>query len=262
MKKLLAILMALVMVSFAALSVCAAAPEAGTVYDLKDGFGTADYLATSPFSFGVMLFSDGSIVNTDTYVDGTNPDVKCNMYAQPYIGYGINNEEVGRVDVFDSKVDAAVQICWYPSHKGDAVVVFTAPVGGVYEFDFVASLVWSSVADYTPSRMHVMVGGNDVEGCSKTISAATADYATANADTDAVFNGTVTLNAGETIVFAYDPVREEGKDSTTWADNGFIEQLTVELVEVKAAPATGDALVAVIALVAVAGSALVICKRR
>lgn len=252
MKKIFSILMALTFVAICALSVCAAPATAeGTVYDLVANF---DNIADQGFSLAEKD-ADGTLKPFGEWNDGTTNIVSA-THEKPLVGYYNTTRAKGDMAVannalFYSADDAAKALKWYPSATTQTVVVFTAPVAGTYSYEYQTQGIWGYVN--SDSRIYVEVGG-EVKG-EQTFKKGTAkDQSIAN------FKGTVELKAGETIYLGYDIV------DTAAGDNSFLQIAKVTLdkvapAPVEPAPKTNDALVTVLALAAISGTALVISKK-
>lgn len=239
MKKIFAILITLAILSLSAVSAFAApATSDGTVYDLIADFTD---LSDTCFSFGARAVADDTMFTTSTFHDGTDDTIKSATHESTLVGYRVNGLAGGaRVDVFYSADDTSKVIKWYPSGAYENVIIFTAPVAGTYSYNFHTTGIWDFT--HTSTRFYVEVDG-EVKSevlCPKTTSK----------DAPTAMTGTVSLNAGETIYFVYDP-----EDSST-GDNSKIDTAQVTLVEATTvAPSTADVSVSI--AVAIAAAAIV-----
>ena len=243
MKKLLALVLAVVMCTAALLTFASAEEFTPVTYDFVANF--LDLEGTN-FGFGARKIGEEGvreeIVLGADYYDGTDASIKTASHGNALKGY--RSKIGGAVDVCAQGSD----IVWYPAGGVENIIVFTAPEAGVYAFDFECYSFWG--ATHSTYRVYVEANG-------EVIGEKEFDKGTAKADTNMNFEGSVTLMAGETIYFVADP-----QDSMS-SDNGAITKLQVTLTEkvTPPTPETNDALVAVIALAAVAGTALVISKK-
>ena len=251
MKKILSILLVLTLAVFAMASTVSAANEAGTVYDIHDYFGEEE---TAPFTFN-HLNLDTSELTPLTPTTGTG---KINQYdAKAWVAYKLINSGSALVMTTDTTVTdtrfSAGKIWAETPSSVVAGIVFTAPVAGEYSFEMGATRWWgnNTSAGGTPEQQP---------------SAITVKYGdqtkTAKLETDHLsdtVSGTVTLAAGETILFYVDPLGNGAGDNFT------LDTLKVTLDSVSTvtppAPATADGIIAAIALVAVAGTAIVVARK-
>jgi hypothetical protein len=250
MKKIFSLLLALTFIVISALSVCAApATEAGTVYDLVANF---ENLEDQGFSLAERA-ADGTLTPFGEWSDGTTNIVSA-THEKPMVGYYSTTRAKGDMNVanhalFYTAGDAAKALKWYPATTTQTVVVFTAPVAGTYSYEYQTQGIWGYINSAT--RIYVEVGG-------EVKNEQTFETGTAKDQSIANFKGTVELKAGETIYLGYDIV------DTSAGDNSFLQvaKVTLDEVSVEEPPVTNDALVAVIALAAVAGTAIVVSKKR
>lgn len=259
MKKILAVLMALTFCLAAALTVSAApATEEGTKYDLHDGFGYEGYLENSAFSFGARKIEDKTMETDIIFNDGSDLSLKDGAYGQPFRGYYLKGRGVAFIDTLSDEVTNDYHfIVWYPGAAHEAVVAFNAPVAGTYSYEYETMTVWGC----NESDRHVYV---EVDGAVHNGNELLSKKGTAKEDTRKTFTGSVELTEGGQILFVNDPA-----DSNA-GDNIYIVKLIVTLDKKAAAPEqpvvpenpkTNDALVAVLALAAISGTALVISKK-
>jgi hypothetical protein len=188
----------------------------------------ADYAPASDFPIADMKAStitDGAI--TDTYTD-PNGSVSNDTFVVNANG-GI-----------DTKVRSG--IC--------KVITFTAPVSGTYTISMDVKTFWKAAA-------FTSVGNTDLKL-----------YKEFAHNADDTFTETVTLKAGETYNLGLSRASGENNDKVfpNTDDVAFTaKNITVTLDEVAPvapeAPDTGDALVAVLVLAAISGTALVISKK-
>jgi hypothetical protein len=257
MKKIIAILIALTLcLAFAVSATAAPATDVGTKYDLHDGFGYEGYLDNTAFSFMARNKADKTLVTDITYSDGTD-GVKDGAYAGAFRGYYVKGKGVAFIDTLTDDVNDYHYIVWYPGAQHEAVVAFNAPVEGTYSYEYETLTVWGC----NEGDRHVYV---EVDGAVHNGNELLSAKGTAKEETRKTFTGTVELDEGGQILFVNDP------SDNSAGDNLYIVKLIVTL-DKKAeipptddpthAPDTNDALVAVIALAAVAGTALVITKK-
>ena len=219
------------------------------VYDFIEAFKSKN-LEGSCFSPVMIHHVHGNIGHHYTWYDGTDASKKNAATGGALEGYRNYNSDEGAyndVTLFNGNV------WWYSPNKMDNVICFTAPVDGVYTYDFdTAGIAGWGGAAHSSMDFYVQSGETMLHE-------AHYDKGTAESETFAKWTGTITLKAGETIYFA----NSSGADGNSAGDNCVLNKLQVTLVEeIKPeAPKTGDALVAVLALVAVAGTALVISKK-
>lgn len=252
MKKIFSILMALTFVAICALSVCAAPATAeGTVYDLVANF---DNIADQGFSVA-KRDKEGVVTPFTNWSDGTGTVISA-THETKMIGYYSETVNIAKGDkatqaLFYNADDASKALKWYPQGAVETLIVFTAPVAGTYSYEFQTQGIWGYVNSST--RIYVEVGG-EVKSEAKFAKGTAKDQAIGT------FEGTVELKAGETIYLAYDP------EDTASGDNSFLQVAKVTLdkvapAPVEPAPKTNDALVAVLSLAAISGTALVISKK-
>ena len=219
-------------------------------YDLIANF--AD-LKDQGFSFATRD-KEGVVTPFAEWSDGTGNIVSA-THESAMVGYYDNTfakgeKAVANHAVFHNANDNDIK--FYPNANAETLIVFTAPESGTYTFEFKTQGVWGYQNSST--RIYVEVGG-EVKAEAKFEKGTAKDQAIAE------YKGTVELKAGETIYLAYDP-----EDSAA-GDNSYLQVAKVTLDKIAentdepVAPSTNDALVAVIALAAVAGTALVISKK-
>ena len=256
MKKFFAILVATVVVAISLLT-CAYAEEP-VVYDLM-----ADFKAKNINSVW-SIYNTGKADGTDAYtlkywVNGsTDPGS-----GEPVDGLSAFGTALGAFPVcIVTAGNNTDKLTWCSAgDMGLMYITFTAPADGTYALDFSTNRMWNALEQYTPSRYFVKVNdGNPAEGFDVTTSTA-----------DAVnFTATYELEAGDVIYIGYDSVNDNGA-----ADNSYINSCKVTYTApavnnggnnnqggTVVAPDTADGIVAAIALVAVAATAVVVIKRR
>ena len=217
------------------------------VYDFIEAFKNKD-LEGSHFSPVMIHHVHGNISDHYTWYDGSDESKKNAATGGALVGYRNYNSDEGAYN------DVALQdgnVWWYSPNAMDNVICFTAPVNGVYTYDFDTAGIpnWGGAAH---SSMDFYVQSGETM-----LHEAHYQKGTSEADVATKWSGTITLNAGDTIYFAC----SSGEDGNSAGDNCVLNKLQVALVEEIKAPDTNDALVAVIALAAVAGTALVISKK-
>ena len=256
MKKFIAIVIALTLcLAFVVSASAAPATDIGTKYDLHDCFGYEGYLDNTAFSFMARNKADKTLVTDITYSNGTD-GVKDGAYGGAFRGYYVKGKGVAFNDTLTDDANDYHYIVWYPGAEHEAVVAFNAPVSGTYSYEYETLTVWGC----SEGDRHVYV---EVDGAVHNGNELLSAKGTAKDDTRKTFTGTVELDEGGQILFVNDPA------DNSMGDNLYIVKLIVTLdaktevpPTVDPAPETNDALVAVIALAAVAGTALVISKKR
>ena len=254
MKKILSILLVLTLAVFAMASTVSAANEAGTVYDVHDYFGEAE---TGPFTFNHLVLETGEL----TPLAPTTGTGKVNQYdAKGWVAYQLIGSGSALVKTTDTTVtDARFSEgkIWGELPSPFSVgIVFTAPVAGEYSFEMTATRWWgnNTSAGGTPEQQP---------------SAITVKYGdqtkTAKLETDHLSDtveGTVTLAAGETILFYLDPLGNGAGDNFTLnALNVTLDSVSAVTPNEPVAPDTADGIIAAIALLAVAGTAIVVARK-
>ena len=199
------------------------------LYDFAAGFGSEDYMtAGNVFTVGTRPINTSTGTVGDFVVIGNyatqEDEIYCAAHNQKMTpGYYNSTYNNGSIDIAINSVFVPVsnptKLEWYPSSSTETVVAFTAPVCGEYSFNFKGSMIWAASASM-PSRYYVEANGEVVDGCDFTF-----------VGTEVVdFKGTVTLGAGESIYFVYDPTKPEGGSYSSGGDNGRIDGLTVTKV--------------------------------
>ena len=219
------------------------------VYDFVASFTD---LADTAFSV-VKRNKEGAIEALSNYSDGTG-NIICATSHKKMVGYYLDTTTIDAGDrahnaVFYSAGEPATPLKWYPNGGEETLVVFTAPESGKYSFELGGQCIWGT--PNSSAKFYVEANGEVV--AEKALEKGLAKDATVY-----TLTGEVTLKAGETIYFVTTP-----EDSAA-GDNAYLNALKVTLTEKivdEEPPKTGDALVAVLALVAVAGTALVISKK-
>ena len=219
------------------------------VYDFVASFTD---LADTAFSV-VKRNKEGAIEALSNYSDGTG-NIICATSHKKMVGYYLDTTTIDAGDrahnaVFYSAGEPATPLKWYPAAADETIVVFTAPESGKYSFELGGQCIWGT--PNSSAKFYVEANGEVV--AEKAFEKGLAKDATVY-----TLTGEVTLKAGETIYFVTTP-----EDSAA-GDNAYLNALKVTLTEKivdEEPPKTGDALVAVLALVAVAGTALVISKK-
>lgn len=253
MKKFLSILLVLTLAVFAMASTVSAEATAGTVYDIHDYFGEEE---TAPFSFVKLKHADGT--TTDVAAE-TGTGVICQYDPKEYTAYKVSgNCALVRTDSTDTTINPRMgsgKIWQAFTSDTNIAIIFTAPVAGEYTFDMGATRWWdnNTTAGGTPEQ----------QPCDITVKYGDQTKTTklGNGTLSGSVTGTATLAAGETMMLYIDPLGVGAGDNVT------IDKLTVTLTSVAAAPstpsapATADGIVAAIALLAVAGTAIVIAKK-
>jgi hypothetical protein len=220
-------------------------------YDFIANF---DKIADANFSVAQRLIADGTLEALENWSDGTG-NIICATSHKKMVGYYLTTTTIDAGDrahsaVFYSAEDATKALKWYPANpEHETVVIFTAPESGKYTFELGGQCIWGT--PNSSAKFYVEVAGEEV-------AVKAFDKGLAKDQTLYTLTGEATLKAGETIIFVTAP-----EDSSA-GDNAYLNALKVTLTEKIAdepAADTNDALVAVIALAAVAGTALVISKK-
>lgn len=229
MKKLFSILMVVAMLAALAVPAFAApATTQGTVYDFVANF---DDLTDTCFSFGVY-HKVHSLMQTTTkwYPGATDQEINNETGAgkhpgsgQPLKGYGYYNSDGWGCSTGYIGED----IVWATGDNMINIIVFTAPVTGLYSYDMEGRQLWDTNA--SSALYYVKVNDEVHNGNTKTFEQGLA----ANA-TNYNFEGSVELNKGQTICFYYDP------ETNSAGDNGLISKLQVKLDRVGKAPLTNE----------------------
>jgi predicted small lipoprotein YifL len=170
--------------------------------------------------FKLMMYHPvhGMITTQTKWYDGTDTSVNNVATGKPLVGYWTGNSDGFHVDV----TEVEGNILWYPGHQLYNLIVFTAPVDGTYEYDFVTSSYFGCTHSSTAFRVEVdgKVHNNNSVSYPEGTGAGPNGKQT---DTLTQFTGTVELKAGETILFIYDP-----EDSSA-SDNSCLGKLVVTL---------------------------------
>ena len=215
MKKITAILLAMIVAVMCAVTTFAApATATGTVYDFVANFETA---TSNGFGFAVKHHTHGAMGTTAEWFDGTQsmgPNLKGKHLAtnQPLTGWGYYNSDgwgcaVGYVNN---------SITWSTADQMDNIIVFSAPVDGLYSYDMEGSQLWDSNASSV--KYYVLVDGEVHNN-----NVASFAQGKTKAETAYNFEGSVELSMGQTIQFVYDC------EDNAAGDNGEITKLQVKL---------------------------------
>jgi lysophospholipase L1-like esterase/predicted small lipoprotein YifL len=168
--------------------------------------------------FKLMMYHPvhGMITTQTKWYDGTDTSVNNVATGKPLVGYWTGNSDGFHVDV----TEVEGNILWYPGHQLYNLIVFTAPVDGTYEYDFVTSSYFGCTHSSTAFRV-------EVDGCIHNANAVSYPQGTSKEDSVTNFTGKVSLHQGEMIQFIYDP------ENSVASDNGLLSKLQVTYVSDK-----------------------------